>query len=153
METKMNFVDLGLPSGTLWADRNVGAEQVYQPGVLVPKAEAQGNLPSYDQAVELIKICDFSSCLLANEDDRMVNSIRVEGPNGNAIFFPCSAQVDEAGDGLASSVWVDSDFGATFSAFMLFQLGLLGILDIAEITNLTIGMSNKSTLKMVRNVK
>lgn len=50
----IQYIDLGLPSGTLWADRNTGAEGKYKLGALYDKANAPGKLPSYDQCAELI---------------------------------------------------------------------------------------------------
>ena len=153
MDTDVKYVDLGLPSGTLWADRNVGAERIEEVGTLMPKAEAGPRLPSYEMAVELIEKCNFSLCLVEGADGRMKNCIKAEGPNGNSIFFPCSDEVDEAFVGPAVSVWCDREYGWSMSAFMLFQTKLLGVLDFAEIANLTIGSSSASTLKMVRYVR
>lgn len=148
----LKYVDLGLPSGTLWADRNMGASAVYDCGKLCSKAEAKGCLPTYDQCAELIEKCEFASCLMPDSNGMMCNCIKVTGPNDNSIFFPCTTKVDEAGDGKAMSCWCDSRSGA-FSAFMLFQLEMLGILDFASISNLTIGMTSEETMKMVRTVK
>ena len=40
--SKYEFVDLGLPSGTLWADRNVGAEKPEEFGLYFAWGETQG---------------------------------------------------------------------------------------------------------------
>lgn len=39
---KYNFVDLGLPSGTLWADRNIGAWSIYDGGLYFAWGETKG---------------------------------------------------------------------------------------------------------------
>ena len=148
----LKYIDLGLPSGTLWADRNMGASAVYDCGILCSKDEAEGCLPTYKQCAELIEKCEFASCLMPDSNGMMCNCIKVTGPNGNSIFFPCTTEVDEAGDGKAMSSWCYSRAGE-FSAFMLFQLEMLGILDFASIRNLTIGMTSVDTKKMVRTVK
>lgn len=45
----IQFIDLGLLSGTLWADRNAGAEDKHKLGVLYDRAHAPGQLPTYEQ--------------------------------------------------------------------------------------------------------
>lgn len=147
----IQYIDLGLTSGTLWADRNTGAEGVYKLGTLYDKASAPGKLPTYDQCAELINECEFSSCLVPDEDNIMKNFIKVEGPNKNSIFFPCIRPNAEESE-IGAYCWCEKDMGE-YSCFMLFQQCLLGILDFAEITNLTIGMTQKSGKLMVRNVK
>lgn len=147
----IQYIDLGLPSGTLWADRNAGAEGVYKLGTLCDKASAPGKLPTYDQCEELIKVCDFSSCLVPDENDIMRNFIKVEGSNKNAIFFPC-VRPDAEESEIGAYCWCADD-SDEYSYFMLLQQRLLGLLDFAEISNLTIGMTLKSGKLMVRNVK
>lgn len=147
----VQYIDLGLTSGTLWADRNVGAEGIYKLGELCIKANAPGKLPTYDQCAELINECNFSSALVPDENNIMKNFIKVEGPNKNSIFFPCvRPNADESEIG--AYCWCEKDMGE-YSYFMLFQERLLGILDFAEITNLTIGITQASGNLMVRNVK
>lgn len=41
-ESEIKFVDLGLPSGLLWADRNLGAEYIEDPGLYFCYGETQG---------------------------------------------------------------------------------------------------------------
>lgn len=148
----IQFIDLGLTSGTLWADRNAGAEGVYKLGMLCTKDEALGKLPTYEQCAELINECNFSSILVPDENNIMKNFIKVEGPNKNSINFPCvRPNADEMEIG--AYCWCDKDMSADYSYFMLFQEQLLGILDFAQITNLTIGMTLKTGKLMVRNVK
>lgn len=109
--TKAKAVDLGLPSGTLWADRNVGAEAPDAYGGLfrygnrgkgngegTPKVEniigtrydvaraQMGDhwcLPSSAQLEELLKYCAFDYVTF-----KKVPGYIVTGPNGNEIFLP-----------------------------------------------------------------
>lgn len=58
---KINFVDLGLPSGTKWADRNVGASEIEDFGNYYDFNEAQQfNCPSLEQIKELLKYCTWN---------------------------------------------------------------------------------------------
>ncbi len=72
-ETSMRFVDLGLPSGTLWAESDV--EEPTMPGC---------SLPTYEQAQEMIECCDFSIAM-NSEDTRFFCAT---GPSGQYILFP-----------------------------------------------------------------
>lgn len=150
-DESVQFIDLGLTSGTLWADRNAGAEGVYKLGTLYDKANAPGTLPTYDQCAELINECDFSSVLVPDENNIMKNFIKVEGPNKNSLFFPC-VRPDAEEPEIGAYCWCEKEMGE-YSYFMLFQQQLLGILDFAQITNLTIGVTLATGKLMVRNVK
>ena len=150
-DESIQFIDLGLTSGTLWADRNAGAGDVHKLGTLCDKASATGKLPTYDQCAELINECNFSSCLVPDENNIMKNFIQVEGPNKNAVLFPCIRTYAEETE-IGAYCWCVDNMGE-YSFFMLFQQKLLGILDFAEITNLTIGVTKSDGKLMVRNVK
>lgn len=148
----VQYIDLGLTSGTLWADRNAGAEGIYRLGMLCYKASAPGKLPTYDQCAELINECNFTSVLVPDENNIMKNFIKAEGPNGNSVYFPCvRPNADEMEIG--AYCWCDKEMNGDFSCFMMLQQTLIGILDFAEITNLTIGVTLKRSNLMVRNVK
>lgn len=100
------YVDLGLPSGTLWAKNNLGAGSPEEQGDYyiwgaTPNGETDGFmtldiqgtqydiarcllgnewcLPNVDQYQELIDNCQF------NCDD---NGATIIGPNGNMIYMP-----------------------------------------------------------------
>lgn len=108
--THPQVVDLGLPSGTLWADRNVGAEAPYAYGGLYRygnkgKMSGEGTptydiigttddtarnklgkkwcMPSREQLEEL-----FDCCSREKVTDHGVLGFRLTGPNGTTIFFP-----------------------------------------------------------------
>lgn len=69
----LTFVDLGLPSGTLWAATDV--EEPVMVGC---------TLPSYQQAQELIDCCEFR--VGTYPDGTRVMCIL--GPSGHSILFP-----------------------------------------------------------------
>lgn len=97
------WVDLGLPSGTLWATCNVGASKcqnygelyslVFKSSCLIKTSDdiayiQWGNkwcLPSEAQLRELKSHCRFSW-----ETYKGVWGYIVKGPNGNSIFFPAA---------------------------------------------------------------
>lgn len=80
------FVDLGLPSGTLWATYNVGANKDIEQGNYLTFEEAQKyNCPSKEQIKELI---NYTSSIWITKND--VNGRLFIGKNGNFIFFPAS---------------------------------------------------------------
>lgn len=56
------YVDLGLSSGTLWADRNVGAVSIEDNGCYFTFDEAlmKGNVPNKEQFQELIDECEWT---------------------------------------------------------------------------------------------
>lgn len=83
----MNFIDLGLPSGSLWADCNVGAEKPEDYGEYFSfdEAQKQGKVPARWQFCELQDCCQIENDKLNN-----VPGIKITGPNGKYIFLPFS---------------------------------------------------------------
>lgn len=75
------FVDLGLPSGTLWASDYVkdGDEVLFLP---YPEA-LKYDIPTKEQVDELRECCEI--CIKYDEDDNYVHIVL--GPNGNSIVF------------------------------------------------------------------
>lgn len=71
-----DYVDLGLPSGTLWKTKNEKCGfKTYEEAV----AQFGGNLPTKEQWVELKEMCDW----------KWTNKgYKVTGTNGNSIFLP-----------------------------------------------------------------
>lgn len=81
-----NYVDLGLPSGTLWKSENedcglITFDQAYY--------QCGSNLPTKQQWEELIKFCIWS---------QTENGYIVKGKNGNSIFFLAAGRFDCEGD-------------------------------------------------------
>ena len=88
-EKEFTYVDLGLPSGRLWASENAEGYYTYDEakekfGELLPKPEA---------FVELWEECQW---LWDVKEKRMV----VVGPNQNTIFLPASGYRNGASGGL-----------------------------------------------------
>lgn len=78
MVESQEYVDLGLPSGTLWATENAGGDGVYY-----TYAEAVSkfgnNLPTKEQFEELHEKCTFQLTS---------SGYRIVGPNKNSIHLP-----------------------------------------------------------------
>ena len=89
MKDKFTFIDLGLPSGRLWASENAEGYFTYDEakekfGELLPKTEA---------FEELWEKCQWLW-------DVKKNGMIVVGPNNNTIFLPASGYRDGASDSL-----------------------------------------------------
>jgi len=89
---EFEFVDLGLPSGTLWAKENAPVKGGYCPyqmaRFLIPKM-----LPTKKQFMELLKECKWTPRLPkreANARGSAVVDYLVEGKNGNSIILPAT---------------------------------------------------------------
>lgn len=110
------YVDLGLTSGTLWADRNVGASKPEDNGEYFTFDEAQelGNVPSEEQFEELIDECKWIW---------KGKGYEVVGPNGNSIYLPAAgyrdgSDVDYVGSaGYYWSSYEDDDIYADYLDF------------------------------------
>lgn len=94
------FVDLGLPSKTSWANKNVGADKITDIGsnetwansnLLTGESESglifvSGRIPSKEEFNELRKLCQWQ--WTSNGD---TSGYRIIGPNGNSIFLPVTS--------------------------------------------------------------
>lgn len=124
-ETSMRFVDLGLPSGTLWAESDV--EESTMSGC---------SLPTYEQAQELIENCDF--CFRTTSEG--VRSISVLGPSGRFIYFPMKDYKGTPGP--SGCCWCRGEVSDEYGYFLL----------LSELT-ITIGVGHRSMkfpFRMVR---
>lgn len=74
------WVDLGLPSGTLWCDTN--EEGYYSWNEMMKKFDEE-NLPKLTDFAELYDYCDWKW-------NAKKKGMVVTGPNGNRIFIPAS---------------------------------------------------------------
>lgn len=72
-----NWIDLGLPSGTLWCEINETGYYTYKEA----KKNFSKSLPNIIDFAELVHYCSWK---WDNEKEGMV----VTGPNSNSIFFP-----------------------------------------------------------------
>ena len=82
------YVDLGLPSGTLWKNANEGGNDCYFTYHLA-NSEFSGKLPTMEQFEELCKECKWFW---------IGDGYKVVGPNGNYITFPTAGYRDCDGD-------------------------------------------------------
>lgn len=107
------YVDLGLPSGTLWKNSNEGGDNV-----LYTFDEARRRfgekLPTIQQLKELKNKCIWS---------RSGNNCKIIGPNGNHITLPAagirSCHGDLAGIGITGSYW-SSSLGASGAPWQIY---------------------------------
>lgn len=110
-----DYVDLGLPSGTLWKTKNEkGGFKTYDEAV----AQFGGDLPTMEQWEELKGMCDWKWTSKGYE---------VTGTNGNSIFLPaaggreCDGRVFNVGsDG---SYWSSTPNGSDEAWRLGFMLG------------------------------
>lgn len=106
----MKYIDLALPSGTLWADCNVGAEKPQDYGDYFNFEDAQkcGTLPTCEQWAELEQHCK----LLWNLKEKQ---LEIVGPNGKKIILPAAGyRLGTSFDyvGIGGNYWSNS-FSAT----------------------------------------
>lgn len=107
----MKYVDLGLPSGTLWADCNVGAEKPQDYGDYFNFGDAQkcGTLPTCEQWDELNQHCKLLW-------DLKEKRLEIVGPNGNKIILPAAGYRDGTSFNLVGShglYWSKTSSSAT----------------------------------------
>lgn len=114
----VQLIDLGLPSGTLWTDRNLGADapeetgDYYRFGETIPFTEdspkyvydeIDGNIAGTDRDAATVNLGKnyrmptfdqikelLDKCKWKWTKQNGVNGMKVTGPNGNSIFFPAS---------------------------------------------------------------
>lgn len=118
-EDKGAYVDLGLPSGTLW--KNANEVNGSHPSELFTFTEAVSNfgqkLPTKEQCQELIDLCTWSLTFEGN---------KVIGPNRNYIILPADGYI-EKGDvqisekGEAGIYWTSTPSGTDGAWCMGFE--------------------------------
>ena len=81
---KTEYVDLGLPSGTLWSTdyEKIDGKTIYQ---TYENAEAMP-IPNNEQCKELLEMCEWES-EISSGSMRQLKQIICIGPNGNLIHF------------------------------------------------------------------
>lgn len=113
------FVDLGLPSGKLWAAENVKVEA--ETHFTFDKAVKLfgNNLPSREDWKELFDNCKY-------EWEKETKGYTVTGPNGNSIFLPAAGYRNSTGVYFVGSYgyyWSLSVLNADFAYFVYFSSG------------------------------
>lgn len=76
--SNIEWVDLGLPSGTLWAKTDIDGKMSFDAAM----KSGGSHMPSRTNADELIQHC-------TKKWDDSVHALVFTGPNGNSISFPC----------------------------------------------------------------
>ena len=108
------YVDLGLPSGTLWYAKNEGgdyARYTYDEAV----SKFGSKLPTDEQLEELKKQCTWTW---------MGSGYKAVGPNGNSIYLPaagcreCNGSVRDVGSG--GNYWSSTPFGSDDANYLFF---------------------------------
>lgn len=85
------YVDLGLPSGTLWSSEN-HPNQYEHPSVWGDLEWMYNSLPTVEQFHELIDNCSWRWT---------GNGCKVTGKNGNSIFLPAEGFISSDGSRMA----------------------------------------------------
>ena len=110
------YVDLGLPSGRLWATENAPGfytfkEAVDTFGKLLPKGSA------------MVELIEESTCTWNNEK----KGLDVTGPNGNSIFLPAAGYTWESPDVKAKddegNYWTRMPDSQAYARSLLFYSG------------------------------
>lgn len=119
------FIDLGLPSGTLWAKSTAPGFYTFDEA----KEQFPGILPETNQFQELYDKCDWQ-WLEKDEAPNGVAGYRVTGPNGNSIFLEANgyhfskAGVYDAGSiGNYWSATADSSSLSSLGRYLRFDSG------------------------------
>lgn len=126
-EVSFKAVDLGLPSGKLWADRNVGAEDAMGYGFLMPFDLANSiqmpdgwKVPSKDDFIELCNNCTHKW-----EEQDGIRGIRfISNINGASVFFPAAGYYDGTSlsdRGSYGYYWSSSFYSATIAYNLYFN--------------------------------
>ncbi|MDE6561807.1 MAG: fibrobacter succinogenes major paralogous domain-containing protein [Muribaculaceae bacterium] len=118
---KYTFVDLGLPSGTLWCTRNLDATLKEDYGVYLTWKDARNqipkemSMPSWEQARELVDYCSWRWTTV-----NFIYGYSGQGPNGNLIFLPAGGIFLDYSDvlkyeGDMGYFWIDYDTTTEYS--------------------------------------
>ena len=84
-DNKTEYVDLGLPSGTLWA---ADYEKVDGAILYLPHRKAQVySIPTEDQWKELKECCEWKYDIERSSNNYHFKQVKCIGPNGNYISF------------------------------------------------------------------
>lgn len=116
-------IDLGLPSGTKWADCNVNANSPSEYGGFYSFTATgsdwggRWHRPTLSQIDELTNLCEWK---WSTENGH--NGFIVEGPNGNSIFLPAAGFSTGANAGTRGYYW-SSDKYNSFRYALYFRQG------------------------------
>lgn len=119
---KQEFVDLGLPSGTLWGKRNVKiANKKHFTHYEIPLVEyiTGYNVPSYEDFEELINLCKWEWKTIGR-----TKGYKVTGSNGNHIFLPAIGLYDGTSlsySGTFGYCWSTEHIDPGYAYFLFFS--------------------------------
>ncbi len=120
------FVDLGLPSGTLWKNQNeTNPNDSYDFYTYYEAVQQFGDqLPTKEQFEELTENCTYVW-------DESARGCWFYGPNGNSIFLPASGYRGRSGYvsrvGSGGYYWSSSPDGSEYAWYLNFFSGGVGI--------------------------
>lgn len=140
-----DYVDLGLPSGTLWATANTpnpdGDSLGYWTYDELMKSQYKDCVPTSKQMDELWANCQYGW------DDERKGVLFVSNKNGRSIFFPVSTVPDPHSNvGLSGVYWTATIAGAGLAYCLYFYKGYLRP-DSTEI------FTHRSFVRLVANSK
>ena len=113
---RYTFVDLGLPSGRLWATENAPGfytfdEAVDTFGELLPKGSA------------MVELIEESTCIWNDEK----KGLDITGPNGSTIFLPAAGYTWGSPDVKAKddegNYWTRMPLSQTYARYLYFHSG------------------------------
>lgn len=117
---KQEFIDLGLPSGTLWAKHNVqiGSKKhfTHDEAIKIAK-DIHLSLPTDDDFRELMYECKWKWTTLFGK----VTGYKITGPNGKSIFLSITGCFDGSilkGSGAYGYYW-STTYCSSFYAYLL----------------------------------
>lgn len=106
-DTAAEYVDLGLPSGTLWAADYVKSDDGSRAYIPYGQAE-QLNIPTKEQWLELMESCRTG---VVQDGDR-VSKLIFKGPNGNILSFETTGYIQVSGISFPDKAcfWIKSEY-------------------------------------------
>ena len=123
------YTDLGLPSGTLWKDKNQSGFYTYDEAVRT----FSGKLPTKEQWEELKAFCEWTWT---------GNGYKVTGDNGNSIVLPAAGNRNCLGNvsnvGSRGHSWSSTPYGSDDAWSLNFDSGGVGMLNIGRCIGLSV---------------
>jgi hypothetical protein len=117
----IEYVDLGLPSGTLWASHNAHIGKKYHFTYTEAIKNFSEQMPTTNQFQELIDNCKWQWTELFGGK---INGYRITGPNGNSIFLPASGYSYNAllyGNSFFGYYWSSKSYYRSYARYLHFR--------------------------------
>ena len=106
-DTAAEYVDLGLPSGTLWAADYVKSDDGSR--AYIPYGQAEPlNIPTKEQWLELMESCKYGVV----RDGGSMSKLIFKGPNGNILSFETTGYIDVSDKYCSHYIyfWIKSEY-------------------------------------------